>query len=139
MKVHPSFRITAERVIDDARTDTLTTVFGPTLGIRVEQTVFNFLHEFCATYRGGFWNFTRLSNGGFFMSPPEEGAPYRIQTENHYDGKVSAEAAGIVVCLYTFSTLSFMPGLAPMAEHFHRLRMFALDHAEAGAIFAAID
>ena len=37
MKVHPSLRITAERVIDDARTDTLTTVFGPTLGIRVER------------------------------------------------------------------------------------------------------
>ena len=48
--------------------------------------------------------------------------------------------AGITVCLFTYSSLSFEYfGDEVFADHFHRLRDFALEHAEASAIFGAID
>ena len=139
LHIHPAHAITSQLVLSHARLDTLPKVFGPTLGIRVEQTVFNFMHKLCRDYCGGFWEFHQLSNQGFFMTPPTAGAPYLIRAENEYAGRVSAEAAGIIVCLYTYSHMSFEPGLWALGDHFGRLRAFALDHTEAAAIFAAID
>jgi hypothetical protein len=59
---------------------------------------------------------------------------------NPAEGTLSADAAGITVCLFTFSHLSFQqPAEDVFSRHFYALREFALDHKEAGLIFAAID
>jgi hypothetical protein len=59
---------------------------------------------------------------------------------NGYEGVLSANAAGLTVCLFTYSHLSFHDARDDLfAEHFRRLREFALQHAEAVQIFAAID
>lgn len=81
-----------------------------------------------------------LSNGGFYMAPQHEGT-YRFSVDtNGYDGEMSPDAAGITVCLFAYSHLSFRYADDQVfANHFHRLREFAMDHAEALAIFAAID
>ena len=53
---------------------------------------------------------------------------------------MTADAAGITVCLFAFSHLSFeYLQTEVFARHFHWLRDFALGHAEARQIFAAID
>jgi hypothetical protein len=52
---------------------------------------------------------------------------------------MSADAAGITACLFALSHLSFQIQHESIASHFHTLRDFALDHAEASAILAAID
>ncbi len=59
---------------------------------------------------------------------------------NGYRGEMTAEAAGITVCLFAFSHLSFAYLQTEVfARHFHWLREFALGHSEARQIFAAID
>ncbi len=58
---------------------------------------------------------------------------------NGYEGRMSADAAGITVCLFAFSLLSFERQGDVYSRHFHWLRDFALGHVEAGEIFAAID
>lgn len=78
------------------------------------------MSEFCAAYEGGFWQIYEPSNG--------------------YKGQMSPDAAGIMVCLFTFSLLSFeYPGEPVFSRHFYRLRDYALGHAESTQIFAAID
>jgi hypothetical protein len=53
---------------------------------------------------------------------------------------VSGDAAGITVCLFTFSHLSFEYSQVELfARHFHCLRDFAVSHVEAQKIFGAID
>ena len=50
------------------------------------------------------------------------------------------EAAGIIATLYARSQLSFQyPTRDRFATRFHQLWVYALDHAQAEAIFAAID
>jgi hypothetical protein len=63
-----------------------------------------------------------------------------IEPSKGYKGQMSADAAGIMVCLFTFSLLSFeYPREAVFSRHFFWLRDFALGHPEATQIFAAID
>jgi len=59
---------------------------------------------------------------------------------NYFEGEMSGDAFGIALCLFALSHMSFAEN-APelLAERFHRLREFALDHAEAGAIFGFLD
>lgn len=130
-------QVEAWPVPEDARIGTLPRHFGPHM-LTVESRIYDFLAQFCRSYTGGLWRFFELSNGGFYMSPPEEGYELRIES-NGFEGRMSADAAGITVCLFAFSHLSFEFTTDVFSRHFHLLRDYALDHPEAGLIFAAID
>ena len=131
-------KVEAYLVLEDARIGTLPKHFGARM-MTVEHTVYNFMREFVAEYKGGFWDFYELSNGGFYMAPSSDPVQFSVHT-NGFEGTLSADAAGITVCLFTFSHLSFQqPSQDVLSRHFYALREFALDHKEAGLIFAAID
>ena len=71
---------------------------------------------------------------------PAHDTPYNVSVDtNGFEGSMSADAAGITACLFALSHLSFQIQHESIAEHYHQLRDFALDHAEASAILAAID
>ena len=129
----------ARRVADSERLTTIPRHFGDRLLV-FEGAVYDFMRRFSPDYRGGFWDFTELSNGGFYMSPQHEGT-FRFSVDtNGYEGEMSPDAAGITVCLFAYSHLSFRyPDDDAFGDHFHLLRAFAIEHAEAAAIFAAID
>jgi hypothetical protein len=101
--------------------------------------VYGFANRLCTDYKGGYWEYYELSNGGFYMAPSGV-QNFEVSCENQFFGVLTADAMGIVVCLYTFSHLSFNPA-APdsIAQHYHYLRDFAAGHAEAALIFQAID
>ncbi|NWA64077.1 antirestriction protein [Pantoea sp. B9002] len=105
-----------------------------------EREIFDHMSSLSDDYCGGKWQFFELSNGGCFMMPGDDRSnEYDCYWHgNGYEGVMSAEAAGIAVCLLVFSKLSFSYA-KPFAELFHLLREFALDHQEAGKIFGAID
>lgn len=103
----------------------------------VEDAVYAMMRQLSASYRGGYWEYFELSNGGFYMRLATKD---RIQIQvysNGYEGEMSADAAGIVVCLMVFSHLSFK--YEALADYFHALRDFAKSHPEASAIFSAVD
>jgi hypothetical protein len=131
-------RIDAHLVLEEARIGALPRHFGTRM-MTVEHTVYHFMREFVADYKGGFWDYYELGNGGFYMAPKSD--PVKINVDsNGFEGTLSADAAGITVCLFTFSHLSFQyPSEDVFGDHFYALRELALDHAEAGLIFAAID
>jgi hypothetical protein len=97
------------------------------------------MHRVAPDYRGAFWQFYELDNGGFYMAP-DRGTYRNIIDTNHYEGTLSADAASITTCLFACSHLSFNDCKGELfVERFHQLRDYALGHPEWGEIFSAID
>ncbi len=133
-----STTINAREIQRDERLQILPRHFGRHM-LTVEYAVYAFMRKLADQYTGGYWNYFELSNGGFYMAPAHE-TPFSICVEgNGFEGTMSAEAAGITACLFALSHLSFQIEHESIAEHYHQLRDFALDHAEASLILAAID
>lgn len=129
--------IAAARVPEDERMNTLPNHFGRHL-LTVENAIYAWLRELSGEYRGGYWHFYELSNGGFYMAPDCESLQLRVDG-NGYDGRVSGDAAGIIACLFALSHLSFQIPSEMLLSHFQQLLDFAFEHREAAAIFAATD
>ena len=102
---------------------------------------FAWMDRFCADYSGGIWNFYTLSNGGAFMAPESENnEPWSLfNTMNGNGGELSAEAAGIAVCLMAYSHHACRTECDAMTEHYYRLRDYALNHPECSTIMYIID
>ena len=122
------------------RIDLPAQLFGYQFGLRIEPTIYNMAGILSTDYHGGYWEMSQLNNGGFFMHPASD-APFKVSAQNGYGGSLSAQALGIVVCLYAFSNLSFGgDDFADVcAEQYHLLREYAMDHPEVRDILAAID
>lgn len=130
-------KIQAYPVPEQAKTRTLPRHFGQQMLI-VELSVYMRMSKFASSYAGGSWRFFELSNGGFYMSPPDDEYEIGIDS-NGFLGRMSGDAAGIAVCLITFSDLSHNHSAKKFTEHFHWLRDFAFEHAEFETILQAID
>jgi hypothetical protein len=132
-------KIEAYTVSHHARMGTLPRHFGRHM-MTFEGMVYDLMRQFSPQYGGGMWGYLELSNGSFYMTPPPDKSYHLAIHSNGYDGEMTADAAGITVCLFAYSLLSFeLRGTDVFTRHFHRLRDFALAHAESAQIFAAID
>jgi len=111
--------------------------------ITLEPHIFAWMDRFCTDYCGGIWQFYTLSNGGAFMAPEaNEGTDEKWSLFNPMNGncgELSAEAAGIAVCLMTYSHHAMRTECDSMTGHYYRLRDYALSHAECSAIMHIID
>ena len=131
-------RVQAREIANDERMQTLPRHFGREM-LAVEYAIYAFMRKLARQYTGGYWTFYELSNGGFYMAPECETTFHVSVDGNDFQGTMSADAAGITACLFALSHLSFQIPSGTIANHYHQLRDFALEHAEAGAILAAID
>ena len=127
----------------DERADQTHTLFGLYFPLHLEPTVYAITDRIAPAYTGGFWRFWRLANGSFYMTPDDaDAARYWISSMNGWQGKLSADALGIVSCLTAYSHLSF-GGPAEFARecarHYHLLREYMFAHAEVAAILRAVD
>lgn len=133
--------ITRELVPEQQRTDVVDALFAINFPLQLEPYVFAVASELSSDYRGGYWAFYALGNGGFYMAPDDD-ARFAVRCENDFEGTMSADALGVTACLYAFSRLSFVASehIAEVyARHYHLLREYAMYHAEAAAILAATD
>lgn len=103
------------------------------------RIVFKYAHAFSKDYQGDFWKAWQLSNGGAFMTPKTRKNYPICVPGNFYEGNMSAEAFGITVSLFALGEISWTTEQDADIDAYHALRDFALDHAEATAIMAAID
>ena len=130
-------KITATQVPDGYRLGFLPRHFGR-LVLVVEAAIYYRMGMLAPSYTGGFWAMMDLSNGGSFMYPTQ--SELQISAPNGFEGTVLGEVAGIIATLYALSHLSFeYPDNEGIANGFHELRDFALEHSSAGDIMAAID
>ena len=132
--------IHSERLNDAKRLTVTADLFGVHFPFKLEPSVYTLADRLAPAYDGGYWHFYSLSNGGFYMAPATD-TIFDIRCENGFEGKLSADAFGITACLYAYSNLAFDHGpFAPVwSEHYHLLREFMMEHAEARVILRATD
>jgi hypothetical protein len=130
--------ITARKVRISKRLETLPRHFGRNF-LAVERSIFGTMRSVCPDYDGGYWEFWELSNGGFFMALPKSETYDLTIYANDFTGQLDGCSAGIVACLFVYSTLSFEPGMVRMADYFHWLRDYAAGLPTSETILAAID
>lgn len=136
--------ITASRLTDERRITFWPQYFGTVpQWILLEPRLFAWMDRLCENYGGGIWNFYTLSNGGVFMAPEAEdnsGEKWHLSSSmNGNDAEMSAEAAGIAVCLLEYSHHACRTECDAMTAHYYRLRDYALTHPECNAIMHIID
>ena len=133
--------ITRQCLTDSERIDFPAELFGVHFPLLVEPIVYAFTESMAREYKGGYWEFYKLSNGGFYMAP-DSASYFPVECRNGYEGVLSADALGITACLYAYSHLSFLDSRAmaeTCAEQYHLLREYMLEQTEAEAILGAID
>jgi hypothetical protein len=133
--------ITRKKVADDQRINHTANIFGVQFPLRIEPAVYRFTEMMADKYNGGYWEFYALSNGGFYMAVDTDKS-FQVICENGFEGKLSGDALGITVCLYTYSHFSFGDNhklAETCARQYHWLREFMLEHREARSILGAID
>jgi Antirestriction protein len=134
-----SLVVTASLVPSRSRLKALPRHFGRFM-ISVEHSIYDAMGEYCPAYNGGAWSFHDLSNGGFFMAPTGVEKYSLSCAGNYFAGELSAEASGIVASLVGINRVLWKyPQENGLLRHFYALREFALEHAEAELILAAID
>ncbi|HAO2830013.1 TPA: antirestriction protein [Escherichia coli] len=136
------FELTVTQVPDEQRIDFWPQHFGTIpQWITLEPHIFAWMERFCATYSGGIWSLYTLSNGGAFMAPDAEGDDkwHLLNSMNGNAAQMSAEAAGIAVCLIAYSHHACRTECDAMTAHYYRLREYAMQHPEAHAILRIID
>lgn len=134
--------ITASVVPDELRIGFWPQHFGSIpQWITLEPRIFAWMDRLCADYHGGIWRFSTLSNGGAFMAPEsEQDEKWALFNSMNGNGaELTAEAAGIVACLMTYSHHACRTESDAMTEHYYRLRDYALNHPECSAIMHLID
>ena len=124
-------------VRQEERMGVLPAVFGRHC-LEFEMSVYGWMDTLCADYKGGYWEFYRLSNGGFYMAPGGVGRLTLVCFGNGFEG-LSFDAAGIVASLFAYNGLACRYEREQDVEGYFRLRDYAFGHEEAGLIFRAID
>ncbi|EPV8601657.1 antirestriction protein [Enterobacter roggenkampii] len=141
-RLEPEFELTVTPVPDEQRIDFWPQHFGSIpQWLTLEPHIFAWMDRFCTTYGGGIWSFHTLSNSGAFMAPEYDSDDkwHLFNCLNGNDADMSAEAAGIAVCLIEYSHHACRTECDAMTAHFYRLRDYALQHPEAHAILRIID
>ena len=132
--------ITRELVPEDQRMAVVERLFGIHFPLQLEPVIYGITDRMAADYKGGYWDFYTLSNGGFLMVPSGDDF-FHVTCENQFEDELSADALGITACLYAYSHLSFSNGrfARVCACHFHMLRSYMLEHESARKIIQATD
>ncbi|ALP54995.1 antirestriction protein (plasmid) [Candidatus Tenderia electrophaga] len=130
--------VTATQVRDADRVKMLPKYFGRDL-MRVESAIYAFMDRLCENYQGGYWDFYELSNGGFYMAPATEEMLNLSWAENYFQGEMSADAAGVVACLFAYNHLAWETRDESLILMYESLREYVGFHTEASLIFRAID
>jgi hypothetical protein len=134
--------VTAKAVPETHRLSFLPEFFGERLMLKGESMIYQQAELLSLDYKGGLWTFYKLSNGGCYLAPETDTRFNVFVHGNDYEGEVSADAFGVIVTLFVFGALCWIDNETlreKFSDHYHQLRAFAMDHAEAGAIFRAID
>lgn len=131
--------LTATVVSTKRRMNVITRTFGD-LGPIVENTIFSLMDQFCSDYKGGYWEYYQLTNGGFFMAPSDHEYLRLDNPMNHASVDLSDEAAGIAICAMAYSHMLFeWPHSDLLKNQYTWLMSYAAEHPEAVSIFRFLD
>lgn len=130
----------ATLVPEERRPAFLSKLFGVPMLIIAENTVYAMMDRLSPRdYGGGHWSFYEDRRQPLFLAPTSK-PRFRIESEiTGFEGEVSAEAAGIIATLFTFSHLSFRFRSHFLSDGYERLHAYVDGHPEASEVYQAID
>ena len=130
----------ATLVSDEGRPAFLPGLFGMPMLIVAENTVYAMMDRLSPRdYGGGHWDFYEDRGQPLFLAPTSK-PRFRIEAGiTSFEGEVSAEAAGIIATLFTFSHLSFRFRSRFLGDGYECLHAYVDGHPEASDIYQAID
>ncbi|MDH4275686.1 MAG: antirestriction protein [Gammaproteobacteria bacterium] len=131
--------IVATLVKPEDRMRFLPNYFGQKHMLAGERLVFAWMERLCSAYRGGYWDFYTLSNGGCYMAPKREGDMHIEWPDNFTDVMMSPDTAGIVATIFALGHLCEITEQDRHAKLFNLLRDYACEHPDATKILRAID
>lgn len=111
----------------------------PKAYMHFERYVYQFASALIKEYDGGFWEFLELSNGGFYIRPSGYEKVTIFVPGNHFEGRVSADAAGVIVCMFALCYIAEDSEDNGVIELYFALKSFINDHPEMSLIRRAID
>jgi hypothetical protein len=130
--------IHATVVPEHLRPEFLPKHFGLNATLKVEVSIFGWMESLCPAYKGGFWEFIELSNGGAYMRPAHaDFYDLRVET-NGFHAQVSADAAGLIATTMALNMLIWQ-GHKNLLSKYEQLRDFIPHHSEHPAILNALD
>lgn len=130
--------ITATLCPDEERLDFLPHYCGKHF-LQFENSVFAIMQEYATDYNGGYWQFYRLSNGGFYIALEDDKRHQVENPNNYFSGEMSTEALSLGVNLFALNVLTWKTEDQKLVDHYYALRDFASEHAEAAQIMGFID
>ncbi len=133
--------VTRALIPKDQRLSHTASLFGAQFPLQLEPVIYGITDRMAEAYAGGYWHFYSLDNGGFYMAPDDD-RTFAVSCDNYFTGELSADALGIVACLYTYSHLSFSRDerfATLCAQHYHWLREYMFEHEEVAGILGAND
>jgi hypothetical protein len=132
--------VTKDLVPEEQRLAIAERLFGIHFPLQMEPVIYGITERMAKNYKGGYWDFYTLSNGGFYMAPSGDDV-FHVTCDNMFKGDLSADALGITTCLYAYSHLSFSNTrfARVSACHYHRLHEYIFSHEEIRNILGAID
>lgn len=111
----------------------------PDMYLSFETGLYSKLRSITDDYDGGYWEMYELSNGSFYMAPDVIQRLRLSIPTNGYEGEVSADAAGIIVSLFSLNVLCWIRPSEHLNDLYYGLRDYAAEHPEGVEIFGAID
>ncbi|WNL48535.1 antirestriction protein (plasmid) [Dyella sp. BiH032] len=121
------------------RLEMLPKYFGMRYMLRAEGLVYGWMGKLCPNYRGAYWNYFELSNGGFFMAPSGIDTYDLVCQGAQCTVHVGGTAAGIIATLYMLNQLANTTRQDSFCQLYRYLLEYAREHAEWKQIRTAID
>lgn len=131
--------VTSTLVADENRLDFLPKFFGENLMLVGEGYIYSWMERLSVDYKGGYWNFYELSNGGFYMAPNSKKKMSLSVSGNYFEGEMSSDAAGITACLFALSAICSQFPSDKLVSAYHNLYEYIRFHPESDLIYQAID
>jgi hypothetical protein len=99
MMTQTSFNlVTKELVPEDRRMAVTERLFGSHFPLRLEPVIYGITERMSKDYKGGYWDFQTLSNGGFYMAPAGDDV-FHVTCDNMFDGDLRSDGIGVTACL----------------------------------------
>jgi len=129
--------ITTSKIPEGERMDFMSRHFGMR-SVRVEMYLYGKLDQICEKYKGGYWDFYELSNGGYMMCLDDD-TPVDVKVDsNYYSGTMTMRSASITACLYALNNEA-QTGADAAIRAYYDLYEYARQLDEWNEIYSAIN
>ncbi len=104
-----------------------------------ESTIYNLMDHYNPAYHGGYWDFYKLSNGGFYIELSTDKPIILSFPENHFEETLSPEGASVAINIMALNHLAWKFEAALFIDFQDKLKDFSGLLVDAPKIWRFLD